>query len=125
MKTYVSAKIHGARVTDRSVGYHGSMGIGRSLMDAAGIEEFEQVHVVNLRNGNRWVTYAIAHPDEGAISLNGGAALLGEMGDSVIILSYVTTDTYSPARVIFCDEHNQIVDRRDYIQQPVEELAIP
>lgn len=94
-------------------------------MSAAGIEEFEQVHAVNLRNGNRWVTYAIAHPDDRAVTLNGGAALLGEVGDPVIILTYVTTDTYSPAHVIFCDEHNEIVDRQDYVQQSLDVLAVP
>ena len=124
MKTYIAAKIHGVHVTDKSVSYHGSISVGRALMEAAGIEEFEQVQVVNLRNGERWVTYAIAHEEDQACTLNGGSALLGEIGDRCILMTYVTSDAFSPAHVIFCDENNHITGHQEYLQKSDSAVAL-
>ncbi|MBI5236292.1 MAG: aspartate 1-decarboxylase [Deltaproteobacteria bacterium] len=85
----LKSKIHRATVTDANVNYEGSVAIDESLMEAAGIYPFEQVHIYNIMNGNRLTTYAIkAERGSGVISINGAAARLAEKGDLVIIASY-------------------------------------
>lgn len=117
MKTYVSAKLHGLVVTDKSVEYHGSVTIGADLLAAAGIEEYEQVHVVNLTNGHRWVTYAVPGPD-GVFTLNGGGARLGEKGDKCVVMAYDVSEYYEPATVVHVDANNVPKDKFKYKQQP-------
>ena len=83
------AKIHRATVTDANLEYEGSITIDRDLMDAADLYEFEQVHIYNCTNGNRFSTYAIAGPrGSGVICLNGAAARQVSRGDIVIIACY-------------------------------------
>ena len=113
MKTFVSSKIHGIRATTKSVHYHGSVSIGENLLREAKIQEYEQVHVVNLTNGARWITYAIKAPND-VFSLNGGGARLGEVGDEFVVMTYAQENTYSGANVIHCDKNNQITSRLRY-----------
>ena len=88
-RTMLRGKIHRATVTEANVDYEGSITIDRDLMDAAGIAEFEQVHVLDVDNGARLTTYAIEGPrGSGVICLNGAAARLIDRGDLVIILAY-------------------------------------
>ena len=63
----------------------GSITIDSALMEARDILEHEQVHVLNKNNGERFITYAISGK---GVCLNGAAARLGEVGDSIIILTY-------------------------------------
>lgn len=89
LRTMLLGKIHRATVTGACLEYVGSISIDRLLLDAAGILVHEQVHVVNLNNGARLVTYAIeASPGSGAVVLNGAAARLAAPGDRVIVLAY-------------------------------------
>ncbi|MFY9614460.1 MAG: aspartate 1-decarboxylase [Candidatus Dormiibacterota bacterium] len=81
------SKIHRATVTDANLDYEGSITIDRRLMREADILPYEQVHVVNVTNGERLVTYAIEGND-GEVCLNGAAAHKGNRGDIVIIISY-------------------------------------
>lgn len=113
MKTYIAAKIHGIRVTDKSVQYSGSVSICPALMAAAGIEPYEQVHIINLHNGARWITYALP-AKTGVFTLNGGGARLGEVGDECVVMTYESTTRYTPATVIFCSPNNMIRDRLSY-----------
>jgi aspartate 1-decarboxylase len=85
------SKIHRAKVTDANLDYEGSITIDRELMRAADILPFEQVHVVNLTNGERLVTYAI-EGGEGEICMNGAAAHKASPGDTVIIITYANVD---------------------------------
>jgi len=88
-RVMLKSKIHRATVTDANLGYEGSVAIDESLMEAAGIYEFEQVQIYDINNGNRLTTYAIkAERGGGAISINGAAAHLAKKGDLVIIASY-------------------------------------
>lgn len=112
-RTWVSAKLHGVRVTDASVRYHGSVTIGDDLMYAANIAPYEQVHVVNLSTGQRWVTYALPGKD-GAFSLNGGGARLGVVGDECVVMTFRAATDYQPATVVFCDERNAITEITQY-----------
>ena len=75
MRTMLKCKIHRATVTDAVLHYEGSVTIDKTLMDAAGLVEYEQVHIWNVDNGNRFTTYAIAgEAGSGVICLNGAAA---------------------------------------------------
>jgi aspartate 1-decarboxylase len=111
MKVFLSAKIHGLRVTEKSLHYQGSVAICRDLLKAAKIEPYEQVHVVNLANGERWITYAIPG-EEGAFSLNGGGARLGEIGDVCIVMTFEMLKEFKPAWVVHCDEQNRAAKAR-------------
>ncbi len=112
--TVLKSKIHRARVSEVHLDYEGSCAIDRLLLEAANIREFEQVHIYNVTNGERLVTYAIlASPGNGTISLNGAAAHKAHVGDIVIIAAYAVTSEseardFHPQRV-YVDEQNQIV----------------
>jgi aspartate 1-decarboxylase len=107
------SKIHRAAVTDANLGYEGSITVDGTLLDAADIHEYEQVHVVNVNNGARFETYAIRGADRsGAVVVNGAAARLVQPGDTVIILSYGSfaegeLEGFQPS-FVFVDEKNRI-----------------
>ncbi|MFC5819411.1 aspartate 1-decarboxylase [Nonomuraea harbinensis] len=113
-RTLLGGKIHRATVTQADLHYVGSLTIDKVLMDAAGLVEGEQVHVVDIDNGARLVTYAIeGAPGSGVIGVNGAAAHLVSPGDLVIVMSYrqVTEDelgSYVPS-VVHVDGRNRIV----------------
>lgn len=87
--TVLKSKIHCARVTEANLNYMGSITIDEDLMDAAGMLEGEQVHIVNNNNGERFITYIIkGERGSGAICLNGAAARLVQSDDVVIIMAY-------------------------------------
>jgi aspartate 1-decarboxylase len=91
--TVLKSKLHRATITDCNLHYNGSCAIDGNVLDKAGIHEYEQIHVYNIMNGHRFITYAIVAQDgSGIISLNGAAARLGEVGDAVIICSYGEID---------------------------------
>jgi aspartate 1-decarboxylase len=98
----LKSKIHRVSVTDANVNYIGSITIDENLMDAANIIEYEKVHVVNVTNGERLITYVIkGERNSGTICLNGAAAHKASVGDIVIILSYAImtpeeAKTYAP-----------------------------
>ncbi len=114
----LKAKLHQACVTDAEVAYAGSLGIDVELMEAVGIYPYEKVLLANIANGSRLETYAIAEPfGSRRIVLNGAAALLGSVGDRVIIMSFcwvedsdVREAKHRP-RVLRLDEHNEPLQR--------------
>ncbi len=113
LRSWVSGKLHGIRVTGASVEYHGSVTIDDKLMELAGIDIGEQVHVVNLTNGQRWVTYAL--PGEpGVFTLNGGSARLGVVGDQCVIMVFQLAEMPPGAPVIFLDERNEVTNMTKY-----------
>ena len=90
MRTMLKSKLHGATVTHADLHYEGSITIDGDLMERADIVEHERVQVVNLSNGARLETYVITgEPGSGIICLNGPAARLCTVGDTIHILSYV------------------------------------
>jgi len=110
----MKSKIHRARVTQAELNYVGSITIDENLMDAADIIANEKVQIVNNNNGARLETYVI--PGErgtGTICLNGAAARLVQVGDIIIIISYVMMDRqeakiHTPV-LIFPDENNKLI----------------
>jgi len=117
--TMLKGKIHRATVIQAELHYVGSITIDPVLMEAAGIVEYEKVHIVDVENGNRFETYTIAgEPDSGMICLNGAAARMVHTGDHIIIMSYCQLDSsevpdHRPL-VVFVNEHNQIVRTANY-----------
>jgi len=116
-RTMLKSKIHRARLTATELRYEGSVGIDRLLMEAADILPGEQVHVLNVSNGSRIVTYAIPAPEGyGEIALKGAAARSGQVGDEVIILSYCALADedarQSTARVVHVDSGNRMAHAR-------------
>ena len=88
--TVLKAKIHRATVTHSELNYEGSVAVDATLLEAAGIQEFEQVHVWNVTNGARLTTYALrASAASAIISLNGSAARHAQVGDLVILAAFV------------------------------------
>lgn len=107
----LKSKIHRAKITETQIDYEGSITVDADLLKMSDILPGEQVHVLNLNNGNRLVTYTIpATKGSGAIILNGPAARLGEIGDLIIIISYAHYNTTQSkklkAKVITVDKHN-------------------
>ena len=114
LRTMLKSKIHRATVTDCDLHYVGSITIDPLLLDAADILAHEQVTVVDVDNGARFETYAIAgERGGGELKLNGAAARLVHRGDTVIVISYAQygreeLDAHRP-RVVHVDATNQIV----------------
>ena len=108
------SKIHRATLTGTELDYEGSIAIDRDLIDAAGFLPGEQVHVLNLSNASRLITYVIEAPaGSGSMMLNGPAARLGAVGDKVIVISYGLASEeearqFKPT-VVLVDEKNRIV----------------
>lgn len=115
----LKSKIHRALITQAELNYVGSVTIDEDLMDAAGLFEYEHVHIVNVNSGSRIETYVIAgERGSGVICLNGAAARAGQKGDPVIIMSYASMTpeeikTHRP-KVVFVDDKNAVVRVADY-----------
>jgi aspartate 1-decarboxylase len=106
----MKSKIHRATVTRADLHYEGSCGIDSELMRRADIVPGEQLHIVNISNGSRAVTYVI-EAGPGEITLNGAMAHIGEAGDLVILITYAQLDdqelsAFQP-RVIHVDGRNR------------------
>jgi aspartate 1-decarboxylase len=127
-RTLFNGKIHRATVTQADLHYVGSITIDAELMQAADIVDGEQVHVVDIDNGNRLVTYAITgEPGSGVVGINGAAARLVSPGDLVIIISYALVDDRERAghrpRVVHVDRENRIVALGEDPAEPVPGTA--
>ena len=112
----LKSKIHRATVTDANVDYVGSVTVDADLLRRADIREHEQVHVLDVDNGARLVTYAIAG-GPGELCLNGAAALLVEPGHRVIVLTYAD---YDDAEL---DDHAPVVVHVDARNRPLAPSA--
>lgn len=115
-RTVLKSKIHPATLTGTELEYEGSIAIDRALMDAADLLPGEQVHVLNVNNGSRLVTYVIeAEAGSGTMMLNGPAARLGLPGDRVIVLSYCGLSSEEAAgfrpKIIKVDAENRPVGK--------------
>ena len=83
------SKIHRATVTHADLDYEGSVSIDEELMDAAGVLEYEAVHIWNITRGTRLMTYALkAERGSGIVCINGAAAHLNKPGDLVILATF-------------------------------------
>jgi aspartate 1-decarboxylase len=111
----MNGKIHRATVTEANLNYVGSITIDEDIIDAVGMAANEKVQIVNNNNGARLETYIIpGKRGSGVICLNGAAARLVQVGDTIIIISYALVPDekvkdHTP-KVAIMDENNRIKD---------------
>ena len=115
--TLLKGKLHQAAITAADLEYEGSCAIDADLLARAGILEYEQIHIYNVTNGQRLVTYAIKAPaGSREICANGAAAHHMRAGDRVIIAAYASMDAAAAERhkprVLILDENNEIKSER-------------
>lgn len=109
----LKGKIHRATVKQAALDYVGSITIDVDLLEASGIIEYEKVQIVDVNNGARFETYAIAGKrGSGMICLNGAAARCVQPNDKIIIMCYCDMDeeeakAHKP-KVVFVDDENKI-----------------
>jgi aspartate 1-decarboxylase len=111
----LKAKIHRATVSEANLAYEGSITIDQNILEASGIFPHEQVHICNISNGHRFVTYVIeGTPGSGAMCVNGAAARLVSPGDLIIVIAYCHATPQEARdhrpRVVLMGEKNQIKD---------------
>jgi len=117
----LKSKIHRVTTTHSELDYEGSCAIDATLLRAAGIREYEQIQIYNVRNGERFTTYAItAEANSGTISVNGAAAHKAAPGDLLIIATYAQmteaeADVYKPM-LVYVDADNKITHSLNSIQ---------
>lgn len=109
----LKSKIHRATVTQSVLDYIGSITVDETLMEAAGLTEYEKVEIADVDNGARFSTYVICgEANSGIICLNGAAARMVSTGDKVIIMSYaqMTPEEIkeNPPKVVFVNDDNTI-----------------
>jgi aspartate 1-decarboxylase len=129
-RTMMHGKIHRATVTDANVDYVGSITLDPDLLVAAGMLPHEQVHVLDLENAARFVTYTIeGRSGSGEVVVNGAAAKLVRIGDRVIIIAYAEMEdsearTLRP-KVVHVDERNRVISDEQFEPSPALNAAGP
>ena len=116
-RSLLKSKIHRVKTTQCELHYEGSCAIDENLLDAANICENEQIHIWNINNGERFITYAIkGERGSGMVSVNGSAARRASVGDLLIIAAFaqVHEDHISQhePQLVFVDENNKQVELR-------------
>jgi aspartate 1-decarboxylase len=119
-RTMMKSKIHRATVTGACLDYVGSITLDPALMELADVEEYEQVHVLDIDNGARFETYAMRGGPSDVI-LNGAAARLVQPGDRVIVITYGSYSeaecaTYAP-RIVHVDEDNRPIAEHEAVER--------
>ena len=120
LRTMMKSKIHRATVTGADVDYVGSVTLDPELMRLADLQEFEQVHVLDIDNGARFETYAMRGAP-GDVILNGAAARLVEPGDKVIVITYAQYDegelaAYAP-QIVHVDAENRVISAEEAVRR--------
>ena len=112
-RNILKSKIQRAVVTETHIDYDGSLTVDERLLHEADMLPFEQVHVYNVTNGERFVTYIIkGEKDSGVIGVNGAAVHKASVGDLLIIASYTIMDdeeiSYFCPKIVLVDEKNRL-----------------
>jgi len=116
-RTMLKSKLHRVTVTNSELGYEGSCAIDENLLEAADIQEYQQIEIWNVTNGERFTTYAIrAERGSGVISVNGAAARKAAPGDVLIIATFATYDEaelkHFKPDLVYVDSNNRIKQQR-------------
>ena len=110
----LKSKLHRAKVTATEIDYEGSIAIDEDLLERVGILPLEQVHIFNINNGSRFITYVIpGERGSGIFSVNGAAARLVQINDRIIVVAYGMIDTNQEsheAKVVVLNEANEIIE---------------
>ena len=113
LSTFLKAKLHMAKVTQAELWYDGSCAIDADLLKLSGMQEFEQIDIYNITNGERFTTYIItAEAGSGIISMNGAAARKCQVGDRIIIGTYGQFSEEEAAahrpKLVYLNEDNSV-----------------
>jgi len=113
LSTFLKAKLHMASVTQAELWYDGSCAIDADLLKISGMQEFEQIDIYNVTNGERFTTYIIvAEAGSGIISINGAAARKCQVGDRIIIATYGQLSEQEVAdhkpKLVYLNEDNSV-----------------
>ena len=120
LRRMLKSKLHRVTVTHSELEYEGSCAIDINLLKDANINEYEQIAIYNITNGERFTTYAIsAEQGSGIISINGAAAHKANPGDMLIIATYadyneIELEKYSPS-LVYVDSKNNITITKNSI----------
>ncbi|MDC0626430.1 aspartate 1-decarboxylase [Methylophilaceae bacterium] len=120
LRRMLKSKLHRVTVTHSELEYEGSCAIDINLLKEASINEYEQIAIYNITNGERFTTYAIsAEQGSGIISINGAAAHKANPGDMLIIATYadyneIELEKYSPS-LVYVDSKNNITITKNSI----------
>jgi len=114
----LQTKIQQIIVSESSENYPGSIALPDDLIEAAGLKLFEQVHVNNLNNGNRIITYVVRSKKSGYVTLNGAASKLFKKGDKIHVLAYgyfeeEEASEFEP-KIVYADNYNRVVEIKAY-----------
>ena len=112
-------KVQQLIVSESSEDYPGSIALPDELIEAAGLRIFEQVHVNNLTNGNRILTYVVRSKKEGFVTMNGAASKLFNKGDKIHVLAYAyfteqDAGEFEP-KIIYADADNRLIEAKTYV----------
>ena len=108
LKQILKSKLHHARVTFCDREYPGSIAIDSDIMDQAGLDDGELVHIWAVDHTSRIQTYVIRSDVKGTIGLNGGAANFFTVGDRLVIAAFALTDEAIEPKILMLDENNGI-----------------
>ncbi|HZG99900.1 MAG TPA: aspartate 1-decarboxylase [Flavisolibacter sp.] len=112
-------KVQQLIVSESSEDYPGSIALPDDIIEASGLRLFELVHVNNLTNGNRIITYVVRSKKEGFVTLNGAASKLFKKGDKIHVLAYAQLSEeevvdFEP-RIIYADAENRLIEAKTYV----------
>ena len=112
-------KVQQLIVSESSENYPGNIALPDEIIEASGLKLFEQVHVNNLTNGNRIITYVVRSKKEGFVTLNGAASRLFKKGDKIHVLAYGYFTEKDAAefepRIIYTDSENRLIEAKTYV----------
>ena len=109
----LKSKIHRVTVTETNLDYEGSLTVDSDLLEAADILPYEQIHVWDVTNGQRLITYALpGEAGSGTVCVNGAGAHLIRPGDKIIIATYTERKSKAARRyqpqIVLVDDHNRL-----------------
>ncbi len=128
-RVMLQAKLHRVRATATELDYEGSVAIDRALLEAADIREYEQIHIYNVANGERFTSYAVsAEANSGTVAVLGAAARRVSRNDLLIICTYATLDEREVAdhkpRLVYVDANNRITQTRNAVLPVPARVAV-
>jgi aspartate 1-decarboxylase len=119
------SKIHRATVTHADLQYEGSVTIDVNLMREAQILPYEAVHIWNVTQDTRLMTYALEGPaGSGVVCINGAAAHLNKPGDHVILATFAEMSPeearmHTPVVVRVDAQNRALADREPELPGPM------
>lgn len=128
-RVMLQAKLHRVRTTETQLHYEGSVAIDQDLLDAADIREYQQIHIYNVANGERFTSYAVSAPrGSGTVAVLGAAAHKASPDDLLIICTYSSFDAQEveahKPRCVYVDKDNRITHSENAVVPKPHSVAV-